>query len=102
MATLHAYLAYSSLKPADLIGMPLDKLVRHVALSTHGTMHKDDARWIHVGTAEVASITLDPIEAIVNGQINALRKKQADLTAAATAIEGEIQKLLAITNEVAA
>ena len=102
MATLTAYLAHSYLTPADLIGKSPDALA--AALSLAGDNMIGHPGWVKVGTAEVA-VTLDSQDEIIVNTIAALRKAKRELLATAeaesTRLEGEIQKLLAITNEVA-
>lgn len=69
-----------------------------------------DAYWLkegyrHVGFAEI-KIEMLPIDDMMNGAVEALRAQKqyiiAEAQAEATRIEGEIQKLLAITFDAAA
>ena len=101
MATLTAYLAHSWRTPAELAGLSQDEL----ASSLHFTAHdmSGSAGWTEVGSAEI-TVTLKSHADMVNDTITALREAKRELLAKAeaesTRIEGQIQKLLAITCEV--
>ena len=101
--TVHAYLAHSYRKPADLFNLPQAELVQALCITT--TDMSDSEGWIQVGTADVR-VNLTPLPDLTANTIRTLRAQvktiRADAERKAMALEGEIQKLLAITNEVKA
>jgi len=101
--TVRAYLAHSYLKPADLFKLPQAELVQSLHITTADM--SDSEGWIQVGTAEV-HVTLTPLPDLTANTIRTLRAQvktiRANAERKAMALEGEIQKLLAITNEVQA
>lgn len=94
---LIAYISpYSSLNPLDVgAHTPL-----HSFVFVAGDMGKEYTR---MGTAQV-TLTLSDKDAMVRNKVEALRAQLWEVRAAAQLkakeIEGEIQKLMAITNEV--
>ena len=88
---------HSCIGPNELKSCDDDQLVRGLNYSTHDM---SSAGWVKVGEAEV-TITLFGLDDIVHGQVDALKAMKKDVIAKAeaeaTRIEGEIQKLLAIT-----
>ena len=84
---------YSDTKPGDLHKVEAAQLVNKLTYSSHDMT---DQGWVHVGEADI-TVTLASVEARTADTIAALRRKQGELQIAATRIEGEIQKLLAIT-----
>lgn len=103
MATLTAYLVHSYMTPAELFSKSQDELAEQLSFTRHDMSSNES--WREVGTAEI-TVTLKPHDEIVVDTIAALRKAQSLMLAKAHAesnrIDGEIQKLLAITNEVTA
>ena len=101
--TVRAYLSHSYRKPADLFKLSQEELANCLAITT--TNMDDTEGWIQVGTAEVR-VNLTPLPDLTANTIRTLRAQvktiRADAERKAMALEGEIQKLLAITNEVQA
>lgn len=93
---------YSGVGPNELKDSPEDALVKDLSYSVHDMT---DAGWVKVGDADV-TVQLFGIEEIVSGQVDALKTMKQDVIAKAeaeaTRIEGEIQKLLAISYTVEA
>lgn len=88
---------YSCIGPNELKSGSDDQLVRGLQ---YATPDMSSSGWVKVGEVEV-TITLFGLDDIVHGQVDALKamKKEviAKAEAEATRIEGEIQKLLAIS-----
>lgn len=101
--TVRAYLANSYLKPAELHKLSQKKLAEGLSFTTQDM--SDYEGWSQVGTAEVR-VNLTPLPDLTANTIRTLRAQvktiRADAERKAMALEGEIQKLLAITNEVQA
>ncbi len=89
--------AYSDLRPADLHEADAGKLMSQLGYSSHDMT---DQGWVRVGEASI-TVELASVEALAADTIAALRRKQGELQSAQTRIEGEIQKLLSISCEVA-
>lgn len=86
----------SSLRPLDMFGAAPLELINELGFSS---IDMTGSGWVRVGEAQI-TVTLLPIEQCMADTIAALRREQAELQAKSTRIEGEIQKLLAITCEV--
>lgn len=104
-ATIAAYMYRgSSGLPRDLSKATPEQLAGNLTFSASDWI-KRDADYVCVGEATI-SVKLASYAEVVDAHVKALRehqkKVQADAAAEVTRIEGEIQKLLAITNEVKA
>lgn len=102
-ATVRTFLVHSYRKPADLYKLSQKELAECLSFSTHDM--SDTEGWIQVGTAEVR-VNLTPLPDLTANTTRTLRAQvktiRADAERKAMALEGEIQKLMAITNEVQA
>lgn len=93
-ASIGAWLpAHNQFRPADLHSVDDVELANALGYSQHDMT---SAGWVKVGTAKI-TVELLSVEQCMHGTIEALRREQGELQAKATQIEGEIQKLLAIT-----
>jgi hypothetical protein len=103
MAKINAYLTYGGIagqKPQDLQKMDQESLASLLALTAQDMSGATD--WVLVGTANV-TIDLFPADEQIERQAEALRaqitKHRADSQLKLAQLEGELQKLLAITCE---
>ncbi len=99
MAKLNAFLTYAG--PDDVLRLlDASEAERANACSFSTSEMAGVAEWMKVGTAEIV-VKLAPRDELVPGVVADLRAKQrairAEAERAANAIEGTIQKLLAIT-----
>lgn len=93
-ATLKAWLpSHSSMRPCDVRGTDPLTLANECGFSS---LDMATSGWVCIGEATI-SVELAPVERMTSDTIAALRRQQGELQAKATQIEGEIQKLLAIT-----
>lgn len=80
-------------RPTDLLNADAVDMLNALGFSSHDMSTHG---WVKVGDAHI-SVDLLPAEQCAADTIAALRREQGELQAKATQIEGEIQKLLAIT-----